>query len=105
MSGPEHGPAFHPGSEDLTMSQRFALVIATLSAALVIAVGVGASSSAVTATAAPSTAVALTQPSPSPSVQIDTIYVPAPVAPPTITIHKNIPPSHSGEDEEEGGDD
>jgi hypothetical protein len=84
------------------MLQRIALFIAALAGALVLAVGI--STANVLPAAQPTsgtTAAAAVQPTDQPT-QVDTIYLPAPVAPPTITVHHNVPPAGEHENETEG---
>lgn len=88
------------------MLQRIALFIAALAASLVIVVGLagagivpGAQSSPV-----PTAVAAATDQPTDPPVQVDTVYVPAPVAPKTVVVHHNIPPA-GGEHESEGAGD
>ena len=89
------------------MLQRIALLIAALAASLVIVVGLagagivpGAQSTPIPTVVA---AAATDQPT-DPPVQVDTVYVPAPVAPKTVVVHRNIPPA-GGEHESEGAGD
>jgi hypothetical protein len=86
------------------MLQRIALFIAALAAAFVIAIGISAANRAPSTqgTIDPATTVAVDQ-STNPPVQVDTVYVPAPVPPTTVTVHRNVPPS--GEHETEGAGD
>ena len=90
------------------MLSRVALFISTLVAAGVLAIGISmATGSAVAdtgATAAPDTAGLVDGAATTPQVQVDTVYVPAPIAPQTITINRNVRPAGSGENEDEGGE-
>jgi hypothetical protein len=56
--------------------------------------------------AGPGTVSLIDGPLSTPRVQVDTVYLPAPIAPQTITVHRNIPPAGEGEGEREeaGGD-
>jgi hypothetical protein len=84
------------------MFQRIAVFVAALAAALVLAVGI--STANVLPAAQPTagtTAAAAIQATDQPT-QVDTIYLPAPVAPPTITVHHNVPPTGGQENETEG---
>ena len=85
------------------MLQRIALFIAALAASLVLVVGLtGAGVLPGTQSTPDPTAVAAATDQPTdPPVQVDTVYVPAPVAPKTVTIHRNVPPA-GGEHESEG---
>jgi hypothetical protein len=97
------------------MIHRVGLFIASLAAAgtLVVALslagfapGGGAASGTTGPTTGPAPAAASVQADP--PVQVDTIYLAAPEKPATITEHRVIPASTSGEGEEhehEGGDD
>jgi hypothetical protein len=97
------------------MIHRVGLFIASLAAAgaLLVALslagfapgGGAASGTTVTATDQATTAASG---QPDPQVQIDTVYLAAPEKPATVTIHKVVPASTSGEGEEhehDGGDD
>ena len=88
------------------MLQRIALFIAALAAAFVVAIGLagaGFAPGGQAAVAPAVTAVASDQPTDAP--QVDTVYVPAPVAPKTVVVHRNIPPSGEHENETEGSGD
>lgn len=88
------------------MFQRFALFVAALAAALVIAIGVTASTVPAQVRVAVAAGVASVQAQdPTPRIQIDTVYVPAPITPPTITVHRNVAPTAGGDDGAEGGND
>jgi hypothetical protein len=87
------------------MLQRIALFIAALATAFVLAIGLSGTglTPAAQTTPNPATTTAVAQPT-DPPVQVDTVYVPAPVPPKTVTIHRNVPPS-GGESEAEGAGD
>lgn len=89
------------------MVQRIALFVASLAAAAVLAVGLAVAGVGPAASApAASTAVSTTaDPAPTPRVQVDTVYVAAPVKPKTIVVHKTVAPTggeHKTESEGEG---
>lgn len=97
------------------MIHRVGLFIASLAAAgaLVVALslagfapgGGAAADPTVTATAQVPAAASVQA---EPPVQVDTIYLAAPEPPATVTVHRVVPASTSGEGEEhesEGGDD
>jgi hypothetical protein len=97
------------------MIHRVGLFIASLAAAgtLVVALtlagfapGGGAVTGTTLSTASQEPAAASVQPDP--TVQVDTIYLAAPEKPATVTVHRVVPASTSGEGEEhesEGGND
>jgi hypothetical protein len=93
------------------MVHRVGLFLASLAAAGVLVVALtlagfapgGGAASAVVATTGQVPAAAIVQTDP--PVQVDTIYLAAPVKPATITVHRVIPASGSGEHETEGNDD
>ena len=88
------------------MLQRIALFIAALAASLVIVVGLAGAGivPGSQSTPAPTAVAAATDQPTDPPTQVDTVYVPAPVAPPTVVVHRNIPPA-GGEHETEGAGD
>jgi hypothetical protein len=97
------------------MIHRVGLFIASLAAAgtLVVALSLAGfapgrgTTSSTTATPVDQAPAATSVQSDSP-VQVDTIYLAAPEKPATVTVHRVIPASTSGEgeaDEQEGGDD
>lgn len=84
------------------MLQRIALFIAALAASLVIVVGLAGAGILPGSQSTPvptAVAAATDQPTEAP-VQVDTVYVPAPVKPKTVIVHRNIPPA-GGEHENE----
>lgn len=87
------------------MLTRIALFISTLAAAGVLALGISmATGSAVAdpvAQAAPDAAGLADTAVTTPQVQIDTVYLPAPIAPETITVHRTVASAGSGEHEDE----
>ena len=85
------------------MLQRIALFIAALAASLVIVVGLAGAGivPGSQSTPVPTAVAAATDQPTDPLVQVDTVYVPAPVAPKTVVVHRNIPPA-GGERETEG---
>ena len=91
------------------MVSRIALFISTLVAAFVLAIGIslatGSAAADTSQPAAPDSASVVD--GTAPRVQIDTVYVPAPATPGTITVHRTVTTAGSGEgeDEHEGGDD
>jgi hypothetical protein len=89
------------------MLSRVALFIATLAAAWVLAFGISVATRSALADTGPQAGpdtVHLADGAPTtPRVQVDTVYLPAPVAPRTITVHRNIAPAGPGEDEEDKG--
>ncbi len=96
------------------MIHRVALFIASLAAAgaLAVALGLagfapgGGAASGTTATPGPVPAAASVQADP--PVKVDTVYLAAPEKPATVTVHKVVPASASGEGEahdRDGGDD
>lgn len=90
------------------MLSRVALFISTLVAAGVLAIGISMATGSAVADTGPTAApgnVSLVDGAPTtPQVQVDTIYLPAPIVPQTITINRNVPPAGSGEDDDGGGD-
>lgn len=94
------------------MIHRVGLFIASLAAAGVLVValtvagfapGSGAVPGTAAATAGQSAAAAGVQPTP--QVQVDTVYLGAPEAPKTITVHKVVPAAPGEGQEHESGDD
>jgi hypothetical protein len=87
------------------MLARIALLISTLAAAWVLAIGISmATGSAMADTglqATPDTVSLVDGTFKTPRVQVDTVYVPAPIAPQTITVHRNVTLAGSGDDEDE----
>lgn len=92
------------------MLTRVALFISTLVAAGVLAVGISLATGSAMAdpgtAAAQDTASLVDEAVTTPQVQVDTVYLPAPVAPETITVHRTVTTAGSGEheDEDEGDD-
>jgi hypothetical protein len=88
------------------MLQRIALFIATLAAAFVLVIGLSGTALSPRAQVTPDPTPTLVASQPTdPPVQVDTVYVPAPVPPKTVTIHRNVPPSGERETETGGGGD
>jgi hypothetical protein len=93
------------------MVQKTALFIASLAASVTLAVALAAAgfapgAPAVPADAAPAVSTDAASASQAPAVQIDKVYVPAPVPQKTITVHKVLQTA-GGENESEaseGGD-
>ena len=92
------------------MFQKTALLIASLAASLTLAVALSAAGFAPGAPASPvdSTAVSTAGPADAtpPLVQVDKVYVPAPVPQKTVTVHR-VAQTAGGENESDGaeGDD
>jgi hypothetical protein len=96
------------------MIHRFGLFIASLAAAGALVVSLSLAGFAPGGGAASGTTVTATAQVPAaagvqgdPRVQVDTIYLAAPEKPATVTVHRIVPASTSGEGEEhehEGGD-
>lgn len=90
------------------MLARIALFISTLAAAWVLAIGISmatGSANADTGSTPASHTPSLTDGAiTTPQVQVDTVYVPAPIAPQTITVHRTVTSAGSGEHEDEGDD-
>jgi hypothetical protein len=91
------------------MINKIALFAASLAASFALAFALAAAGFAPGATV-PSAAVATSTPTiaeavPTPQVQVDTVYVAAPVKPKTIKIHKVIASSGGESGEQESGDD
>lgn len=90
------------------MLTRIALFISTLAAAWVLAIGIsmatGSANGDTGSTPAADTASLVDGAITTPQVQVDTVYLPAPVAPQTITVHRTVTTAGSGEDEGEGDD-
>lgn len=89
------------------MINRLALFIASVAAALTLtvalaAVGFGSGSAPIPSATAPSTGAPIDAGLADSQVQVDTIYVTAPAAQETITVHKTAPSSAEGEDDAEG---
>jgi hypothetical protein len=85
------------------MRHRIALVIGSLASAGTLAVALSAAG---LGPADPSLASSVaTAPPSTPRLQVDTVYVPAPAQPQTITVHRVVATSGEGEDGEGGGDD
>lgn len=94
------------------MINRLALFIASVAAALTLTValaaaGFGSGSAAIPVAMAPSTGAPIDAGLADSRVQVDTVYLAAPLAPETITVRKVSPASGEGEGEGEGaeGDD
>jgi hypothetical protein len=78
------------------MRHRIALVVGSVAASATLAVALTAAGFA---PPDPSLANAVAPPS-APQTQVDTVYLPAPVDPPTITVHQTVT---SGGESEDGG--
>jgi hypothetical protein len=95
--------AVRPAEGDPVMRHRIALVVgsvaatATLTVALAVA---GFGPAAPTALVNDTVAV-----QPTPRIQVDTVYVAAPPAPQTITVHRVVKSQGESESEEGGSDD
>jgi len=96
------------------MIQKTALLVASLAASLTLAFALAAAGFAPGATAVkadPVTAVsvdgAATVPATdtAPLLQVDTVYIPAPVPQETITVHKVVKTASGESEGDEGGDD
>ena len=87
------------------MFQKTALLIASLAASLTLAVALAAAGFAPGAPASPVDAAAAATVGPAdtaaPTVQVDKVYVPAPVPQKTVTVHKVVQTA-GGENESEG---
>ena len=87
------------------MRHRIALVVGILAASGTLAVALAAAGLGPAEPALVSSAVT---PAPTSRVQVDTIYLPAPADPPTITVHRVLPTngeSDDGASEGPGADD
>lgn len=84
------------------MRHRIALVVGGLAAAGTLAFALSAAGFG---PADPSLASSVGTPAPTPQVQIDTIYVPAPAPPQTITVQRVVTSGGEQETGEGGGDD
>jgi hypothetical protein len=89
------------------MRHRIALVVGSLAASGTLAFALAAAGFG---PADPSLAAAVATDPPAPAAppapQVDTVYVPAPVQPQTITVHRTVASGGEHEDgEHEGGDD
>lgn len=82
------------------MRHRLALVVGALAASATLAIALAAAG---LGPADPSLASAVVAPPTSPRLQVDTVYIPAPVQPQTITVHQVV--SGAQEDGEGGSDD
>jgi len=95
-------------NEDLDMLSRIALFISSLVAASVLAIGISMAAGSAATDMGPKAAVDAASladgASSTPRVQVDTVYVPAPIPPKTITVHRNVPPAGSGDDANEGSE-
>ena len=92
------------------MIQKTALFVASLAAALTLAFALAAAGFAPGATTVPADPVATVSMDAAvtptaPLVQIDTVYVPAPVPQETITVHKVVKTASSESEDDEGGED
>lgn len=83
------------------MRHRIALVVGALAASATLAVALAAAGFG---PADPSLASAVVAAPASPHLQVDTVYIPAPVQPQTITVHQVVS-GGGGDDGEGGGDD
>lgn len=87
------------------MRHRIALVVGSLAASATLAFALAAAGFG---PADPALVSSVTAPAATPRVQIDTVYVPAPVDPPTVTVHRTVASggeSEEGEGSEGGSDD
>lgn len=87
------------------MRHRIALVVGSLAASATLAFALAAAGFG---PPDPALVSSVATPAATPPVQVDTVYLPAPVDPPTITVHRTV--SSGGESEESegsehGGDD
>ena len=91
------------------MFARIALFISTLAAAWVLAIGIsmatGSASADPGAPAGPDTAALVDGAFTTPQVQIDTVYLPAPITPETITVHRTVTAGSGEHEDEDEGDD
>ena len=87
------------------MFQKTALLIASLAASLTLAVALAAAGFAPGTPAAPvDAAAAATSPAgTTPPIQVDKVYVPAPIPQKTVTVHKVVQTA-GGENESEGSE-
>ena len=84
------------------MRHRLALIVGSIVASGTLAVALAAAGFGPVSPSLDSAAVSIT---PAPSVQVDTVYLPPPATPPTITVHRTVVSSGEGDDGEAGGDD
>lgn len=84
------------------MRHRIALVVGSIAASGTLAVALAAAG---LGPADPAPVSAVSTIAPSPRLQVDTVYVPAPVEPSVITVHRTVVTSGEQEDGEGGADD
>lgn len=84
------------------MRHRIALVVGFLAASGTLAVALAAAG---LGPADPALVSSVATPAPTPRIQVDTIYLPAPADPPTVTVHRVVSSSGESEGGESGADD